>query len=239
VILPCTFGAPACKPTLASKAQVPTRVPTPGAAVQAAPLGAEARAQDEPPQPDGDSPDESSPYQCKKDDRADCKRRCAEHRASACSYLGVLLAHDHDLAGALAYYRQGCEGGNPYGCYPLGRLYELGKGVATDKSKAALYFQTACDAHNAEACSELGMLYHEGEGVARDLSEAARFFDLACMRGDAMGCGNIGSAYLAGEGVPRDCVRARSMYLRACVFGLDDACAILEGRDVAPRVTGP
>lgn len=235
VILISTLGAPACEPTIASKAHVPT----PGAAVRTALPGAEAPARAEPAHPDRDSSDASVSHLCENHDRADCTRQCADHIATACSILGSLLAHDGDLGGALAYFRLGCEGGHAWGCYRLGRLYELGVGIAADTSKAAPLFQTACDGHQAKACSELGILYFKGDGVARDLSEAAQLFDLACMRGDAVGCGNLASAYLAGEGVPRDCVRARKMYLRACVFGLDDACAIVEGRDVAPRVTGP
>ena len=59
-------------------------------------------------------------------------------------------------------------------------MYEEGKGVKQDDSKALKFYQKACDLNNGTGCSDLGFMYKEGKGVKQDNFKALKFYQKAC-----------------------------------------------------------
>ncbi len=64
----------------------------------------------------------------------------------------------HDVPDGLALLEKGCAGGDAFGCFNLGVVYELGNEVNRDNARAAKYYRKACDRSDAEACQRLGAL---------------------------------------------------------------------------------
>jgi TPR repeat protein len=64
------------------------------------------------------------------------------------------------------WYQEAVERGNPYAQNNIGRLYNLGRGVAQDYREAMRWFRRAADQGNAPARDNIGWLYEGGLGVA-------------------------------------------------------------------------
>ena len=87
-----------------------------------------------------------------------------------------------DAKEAAKWYEKAFSRGDITGTYYLGRLYELGKGVAQDYGKAVeLYRQAAQrgDIIAAPAMAALGRMYENGLGVAKDMDTAQMWYDKA------------------------------------------------------------
>ena len=54
-----------------------------------------------------------------------------------------------------------------FGCYNLGNLYNNGRGVKKDYSKANIYYEKACNLNNDIGCFNVGVSYNLGEGVKK------------------------------------------------------------------------
>ena len=102
----------------------------------------------------------------------------------------------------LCYYKEAAEQGHADAQFQLGRLYDLGRGVPQDDTKAAFWYQKAADQGHEDAKDELfelqlmsdpstkaalqfsmGMGYLEGKGVSQDYAKAAELFRLAAAQG--------------------------------------------------------
>src|ERR1035437_3339949 len=82
-------------------------------------------------------------------------------------------AHHYSLGGVLR--RLACTRGNGQACGELAFMYDLGRGVARDSTRAEALYLKACDAGNAGACGNLGVMY-EGSGLAKDTSRASALY---------------------------------------------------------------
>ena len=111
---------------------------------------------------------------------------------ASCTLLGALL-----LSGALpeegaegdptlrgqALLQQGCDGGDPGGCF------QLGMGVLqTDAQRAAALLTQGCDGGVAAACTRLAHCHCDGYGVPKNLERAAALFKAACEQ-SSLECG--------------------------------------------------
>jgi TPR repeat protein len=85
-----------------------------------------------------------------------------------------------------------CGRGDLASCARAGLMYEDGRGVTADATKAWSYLQKACDGGDALGCAELSRLYVIDDGLRRDSARAVRLARAACDAGDGHGC-----AYLA------------------------------------------
>ena len=70
--------------------------------------------------------------------------------------------------------------GNVKAMYDVGKLYERGRGVVRDMSKAADFFKQSANAGNPSAQGRLGILYFEGRGVKQDYKKSVVTFKLSC-----------------------------------------------------------
>jgi hypothetical protein len=139
--------------------------------------------------------------------------------------------HHYDLGGLLRNFA--CTRGEGESCFALARTYYLGRGVATDYSRAASLYSRACDAGNSKGCGWLGAMY-EGQGLAKDAARAAAMYSRevallskACDAGDPSSCNDIGGRYRYDFWGKKDLVRAAESFSKACDGGSADGCKSL------------
>jgi TPR repeat protein len=109
----------------------------------------------------------------------------------------------------------------------LGSMYELGKGVTKDMSKAAEWYHKAADQGDAEAQTGLGFLYYFGDGVVLDMGKAAEWFEKSANQGGETAQFCLGWMYESGEGVVMDKGKAVEWYSKAANKGNADAQFLL------------
>jgi TPR repeat protein len=99
----------------------------------------------------------------------------AATRAFADDFDSGVDAHRRgDYAQALAWYRKAADQGKVTAQNELGRMYDLGIGVAKDSGRAAEWYRKSAENGSAAGQFNLGVLYMVGCGVAQDCSQAAR-----------------------------------------------------------------
>jgi TPR repeat protein len=86
------------------------------------------------------------------DDSEVCSHFCDAGLGGGCMNAGELLrdAKKKDLAKAAAFFKRGCDLGDPASCNALGAAYLLGEGVARDTKLAESLFTKACDGFQAK-----------------------------------------------------------------------------------------
>lgn len=131
----------------------------------------------------------------------------------------------NDVVTAFGLFKKSCEGGNPSGCFGLGTMYVMGKGVDVNLQKAQRYYEMGCSAGDPTSCTNLAMLYNEKTDASRDDKElAVQFYMTACQGGDAIACNNLGFMYANGDGVGKDFFKAIRYYKLACNGGSNLGC---------------
>ena len=116
-------------------------------------------------------------------------------KIAVCAFVAALAAVPALAAAGTqdpAALQLACNGGDAKSCFDLGVLYEGGKGVPKDKTKAAGLYRKACDAGSASGCFALGLMYKWGKGVPQNRVKAAELFRKACDAGLAAACGTGG-----------------------------------------------
>ena len=63
-------------------------------------------------------------------------------------------------------------------------MYEQGRGVPQDYTKAVDWYRKAAEQNEPSAQYSLGLMYDQGTGVPRNLSEANHWYALAAKNGD-------------------------------------------------------
>ena len=86
------------------------------------------------------------------------------------------------------FYQKACDGGVSIGCFYLGTLYKIGKGVKQDNFKAVEFYQKACDGGVGDACSFLGLMYSSGKGIKQNSQKALELYGKACDMKSELGC---------------------------------------------------
>ncbi|PDX56866.1 tetratricopeptide repeat protein [Helicobacter pylori] len=69
--------------------------------------------------------------------------------------LGMLSYGKQDFSKARKYFERACGLNNGGGCFSLGDLYDDGKGVEKNLTKADQYISKACKLGDQEACEAL------------------------------------------------------------------------------------
>ncbi len=111
-----------------------------------------------------------------------------------------VLYKDGRYAEAVPLLEGSCNSGIMAACQRLGSIYDEGKVVTKDYSRAFVLYSKACDAGDAGGCNSLGAMYDVGKGAAKDDSHAVTLYTKACDGGSAEGCTDLGTMYLAGRG---------------------------------------
>lgn len=99
--------------------------------------------------------------------------------------------------------------------FQLGHLYDQGKGVAKDSTKASCWYRLSFrwfekDAESGNAWSQfrLGVQYDQGLGVEVDKHAASHWYRLAAEQGNPSAQYQVGYMYALGEGMNRDYLQA-------------------------------
>lgn len=101
--------------------------------------------------------------------------------------------------------------GNPVALTQLAALYQTGKGVGKDTTRAAALYEQAAQRGNADAQFNLGNMYLLGEGVPQDDDWAFTYYRAAARQGHAMAQKNVREFYrAAGLTPPPDEVAPRA-----------------------------
>jgi serine/threonine protein kinase len=141
------------------------------------------------------------------------------------------LLDKEQYAEAAPLFAQTCDAGRARGCADLAYLYDQGKGVEKDDSRAAVLATKACNASDAYGCLAIGELYEEGQGVTQDYSRAVEFYIKACKGHFSDGCHRLrqmyeilAGMYESGQGVAADSSQAAVFHSKACDAGDADGC---------------
>ena len=89
-----------------------------------------------------------------------------------------------DLQKTLQSARQG----NAAAQFNLGLMYDSGRGVRQDYTKAVQWYRKAAEQGNVEAQHNLGAVYVNGQGVHQDHKIAKEWYKKACDNGLQQSC---------------------------------------------------
>ncbi|GHR82759.1 hypothetical protein VN0664_01180 [Helicobacter pylori] len=81
------------------------------------------------------------------------------------------------------YFSKACELNSGSGCGALGSLYEYGRGVEKNLTKATQFYSKACDLNYKFVCSWLGAMQYQGKVVVKNKKQAMKKFEKACKLG--------------------------------------------------------
>jgi hypothetical protein len=109
--------------------------------------------------------------------------------------------------------------GNVKAMYDVGKLYERGRGVNPDISKAANWFQKAASAGNTSAQARLGILYFEGRGVKQNYKKALALLKSAAKENVPSAQFQLANMYELGTGVSQNLPQSIAWYKKADKYG--------------------
>lgn len=130
---------------------------------------------------------------------------------------------------AVAYYRQGDEGGDIDGTVMLAQAYFKGEGVRRDEKRAADLFRKGADQGNALAMAYLGYMAENGLAMAKDAKVAADWYEKAAQGDNAYAARRLVDIYSNGLGDLRD--RQKALYWQIKLGEGGDAKVALEAAE--------
>lgn len=101
-------------------------------------------------------------------------------------------------------YRISAEQGDASAQFKMALMYDRGKGMPQDYSKAVKWLRKSAEQDFVKAQYNLGGMYSSGQGVQQDHAEAAKWYRKAAERGFASAQKNLGAQYGLGQGVPQN-----------------------------------
>lgn len=100
--------------------------------------------------------------------------------------------------------------------YSLGLMYQRGRGVEKDSSKAIHYYELSARAGSANALNNMGVMYQRGDGIPVDYVKARELFARAAET-HTMAKYNLGLLYEEGLGGERDFSKSTPLF-EACAM---------------------
>jgi len=121
---------------------------------------------------------------------------------------GIAAYERGDYATAFRMMKPLADKGDAKAQHNLGVMYDYGRGVPRDTTKALKWYRRAADQGIPDAQHNLGLMYYYGQGVRQNYTEAARWYRRAADQGMPESQVNLGIMYYNGQGVPQDYVLA-------------------------------
>ena len=115
-------------------------------------------------------------------------------------------------------------GGSSAFLFCLGFLYEKGKFVKQDYSKAIKFYESAAKYDNSDALNNLGYFYLKGHGVKQDYKKAKEYFELSAKQNNSESYLNLGNLFFYGHGVKPDYLKAKEYYEKSAKYNNAKAC---------------
>lgn len=126
---------------------------------------------------------------------------------------------------AVQDYQKAVPLGSVFAPNNIGRLYENGRGVATDFGEARRFYELGAERGDGYAMTNLGGLYWRGLGGPRDFDAAIRWYEKASEKGNPVAMRRLGWIFRNGEGGrSKDYVVAKRWFDQAASLG--DASAM-------------
>ena len=119
---------------------------------------------------------------------------------------------------------QSAKQGNADAQFNLGLMYESGRGVRQDYTKAVQWYRKAAGQGHAKAQYNLGGMYANGKGVLQNLVQAEQWYRKAAEQGIAEAQYNLGVMYDNGQGVRQNYKIAKEWFGKACDNGIQLGC---------------
>jgi TPR repeat protein len=120
---------------------------------------------------------------------------------------------------ALSWLQSSASQNKPDAQFVLGYLYEHGKSLPLDFSKAAENYCRAALQGYSPAETNLGALYRRGDGVPRDPAISFHWYQLAAQHGNRVAQQNLGAFYYLGYTTPVDYVEAANWFRASAIQG--------------------
>jgi TPR repeat protein len=152
--------------------------------------------------------------------------------AAASLQDGIDLYAAGDPAGATAAWEQGADAGDMTAAYLAAKMYEGGKGVATNPRKAARYLTMAAEGGHIQAQVELGDYYRYGVDEAdidKSAAAALSWYEKAALKQHAEAQMKIGEMHFFGEGAERNRFEGIRWYELAAEKYYTPALIVLSG----------
>ncbi|WP_417209842.1 trypsin-like peptidase domain-containing protein [Antarctobacter sp.] len=137
------------------------------------------------------------------------------------AFLGRAYASGGQYKEAIEAYTRAGDLGDPLAQFNLGKMYQIGQGIAQSDKIAAEWFRKAADQGYAPALRNLGVMYQTGRGVAQSDKIAADWYRKAADQGDAVGQTVLGFMYENGRAGPTSPKEAAKLYIKGLQGGID------------------
>jgi TPR repeat protein len=121
---------------------------------------------------------------------------------------GIAAYERGDYATAFRLMKPLADKGDAKAQHNLGVMYDYGRGVPQDTTKALKWYRRAADQGIPDAQHNLGLMYYYGQGVPQSYIEAARWYRRAADQGMPDSQANLGLMYYYGQGVSQNYVLA-------------------------------
>jgi TPR repeat protein len=132
---------------------------------------------------------------------------------------GRVLYADGRFDEALTMVRAAIAGGHVRASQFLGRLFQLGSGVALDPAAAVPLFETASRRGDPYGQYSLAKALIEGNGTEADVGRGMGLLQKAAESGHTYALNQLGSEYLSGKRVAKDVGRAYVMFEKSAGRG--------------------
>ncbi len=138
----------------------------------------------------------------------------AELAADLMSIAGSLdqAGPGDDFYESIKWAEKAAAQGNGSAYFTLALAYEHGRGVKTDKAKAAELYQKGADVGNPRCMNSLGAFYLNGSNVKKDEKKGFELIRKAAEMGDAEAMANLGRCYQFATGTTGNMKKAVEWY---------------------------
>ena len=136
------------------------------------------------------------------------------------SILDAVNADPSEKSMALVTLHRLWEEGYTIAAHHLGKAYQDGLGISTDRKAAAEWFQKSAEAGNTCSAYALGKLLLTGvEGVPKDIEAAIQLLKDSATQGNSFAQYTLGKLYLLGQEVQADREEALRYFAQAAAQG--------------------
>ncbi|HCU67625.1 MAG TPA: hypothetical protein DF774_17900 [Rheinheimera sp.] len=132
---------------------------------------------------------------------------------------GLVCLNFNNFSCAIVEFQKAATQGDARAQNALGWMYDNGRGVKQDSTKAFEWYQKAAEQGNAIAQYNLGLQYSKGLGIKQDNARAVEWFHKAATQGIASAQNDLGFMYDNGRGVKQDSAKAFEWYQKAAAQG--------------------
>lgn len=148
------------------------------------------------------------------------------------SILDAVNADPSEKSMALVTLHRLWEEGYTIAAHHLGKAYQDGLGISTDRKAAAEWFQKSAEAGNTCSAYALGKLLLTGvEGVPKDIEAAIQLLKDSATQGNSFAQYTLGKLYLLGQEVQADRKEALRYFAQAAAQGNTYAQYFIDHQD--------